>query len=132
MELLEREPYSDEVRALLRRAGEGGGCLVLLGGEAGVGKTALVGQFVESVGGDARALIGVCDPLSMRRPLGPLLDVAQALGGEVEPFLGMDSRRDRVFAAVLAESSTRSHPTVRAKWRSGRRFSWRRCLWAGA
>jgi DNA-binding NarL/FixJ family response regulator len=49
-------------------------------GEAGVGKTALTRRFVDehSV---ARVLSGVCDPLFTPRPLGAILDGAQAAGG---------------------------------------------------
>jgi predicted ATPase len=112
MELLERQAYCEELQALLRRAAEGRGCLALLGGEAGVGKSALIGQFIESVRGRARVLVGVCDPLSTPRPLGPLLDVASALGGEVGRLLQEDARRDRVFEAVLAELSVGTRPTV--------------------
>ena len=42
MELLERGPQLDELARLLRVAAGGQGCCVFLGGEAGVGKTALL------------------------------------------------------------------------------------------
>ena len=44
MELLERSDALDAMHRLLRQAGDGRGCLLLLGGEAGVGKTALLGR----------------------------------------------------------------------------------------
>jgi hypothetical protein len=108
LELLEREPFSDELRALLRRAGEGSGFPVLLGGEAGAGKTALVWRFIESIRGAARALIGVCDPPSTLRPLGPFLDVAPVLGGAFEQLLE--------FGATGADDA--------ARWRSTGSWPW--------
>ena len=62
--LLEREAYLDML------AGPPGR-LILVGGEAGVGKTALVRAFVDG----RRVLWGGCDPLHTPRPLGPLLDI---------------------------------------------------------
>jgi DNA-binding CsgD family transcriptional regulator len=81
-ELLER---SDELAALgdhlaAVRAGDGGR-LVLLGGEAGVGKTALARAFCD--GAEARVLWGGCDALYTPRPLGPFHDLAEQAGGEL-------------------------------------------------
>ncbi len=67
MELLER----DGERAQLEAAIDTGGVVVVLG-EAGIGKTALVA----SVARGRHALWGACDPLITPRPLGPLRDVA--------------------------------------------------------
>ena len=50
------------------------GRLILGGGEAGVGKTALARALAEG----RQVLWGACDPLHTPRPLGPLLDVADA------------------------------------------------------
>ena len=71
--LLEREAFLDVL------AGPPGR-LILVGGEAGVGKTALVRAFAEG----RRVLWGACDPLHTPRPLGPLLDIADAVGGELQ------------------------------------------------
>ena len=45
MELLEREQHLDQLEEHLRQAAAGHGRLVLVGGEAGVGKTTLVDEF---------------------------------------------------------------------------------------
>jgi AAA ATPase domain len=60
----------------------GAGRLVLLGGEAGIGKTTLVRTFCERASAP-RVLWGACDALRTPRPLGPLLDVAGQAGGEL-------------------------------------------------
>lgn len=53
---------------------------MFLGGEAGVGKTSLSYEFGRRHAGRARFLVGVCDVGSTPRTLGPLSDVADALG----------------------------------------------------
>jgi predicted ATPase len=50
--------------------------VVLVTGEPGIGKTALVTRFVETLGSDARVLWGTCDDLTIPRPLGPFRDLA--------------------------------------------------------
>src|SRR4249919_1980191 len=59
------------------------GRLVLVRGEAGVGKTVLLRRFCDAQEG-VRILWGGCEPLLAPRPLGPLWDVADATGGEFE------------------------------------------------
>ena len=68
------------------------GRIVLLGGEAGSGKTALLHRFVDEHSRSVRILSGACDPLFMPRPLGPLLDVAETTGGELEQLVGVGAR----------------------------------------
>ncbi|MEE6177642.1 AAA family ATPase [Mycobacterium sp. 050134] len=80
--LLERRAVLAELAALYRQATRGTGRLALLRGEAGVGKTAVIGEFLGGLDGSARVLRGWCDPLSAPRPLGPLMDMLSALGAE--------------------------------------------------
>lgn len=76
--LLEREAVLAKLSALARAARKGKGQAVLLRGEAGVGKTAVISCFSSGLDAEMRVLRGWCDPLATPRPLGPLLD---ALGG---------------------------------------------------
>ncbi|HKE78214.1 MAG TPA: AAA family ATPase [Solirubrobacteraceae bacterium] len=99
----------DELLAAVRSSGEGR--LVLLGGEAGVGKTALLRAFCDAPREAARVLWGACEPLRTARPLGPLLDVAEATGGELEELLAGAPRAHEVATALLAELRRR-RPTV--------------------
>lgn len=62
---------------------------MLVSGEAGIGKSALVRRFAGRHAADAWCLLGVCDPLLTPRALGPLHDIARqtnaaALGYEPE------------------------------------------------
>jgi predicted ATPase len=70
------------LHALTEYAGEarrGDGRLVLLSGESGIGKTALLEAFQQRLKG-ARWLWGACDGLLTPRPLGPLFDIAARAG----------------------------------------------------
>lgn len=79
------------------------GRMVLLGGEAGVGKTALVRRFADDQRLTARTLFGACDPLFTPRPLGPLLDIAQVTGGEFEQVVLSGLRPHEVTAGLMKE-----------------------------
>ena len=84
---------------------------MLVGGEAGVGKTALVSRFCEEHGRSARILSSACDALFTPRPLGPLLDVAEVTGGELEELVESGARPHEVAAALMRELRTRA-PTI--------------------
>ncbi len=79
MVLLERESH---LAALCDYAGEavqGEGRLVLISGEAGIGKSALVERLAADLP-EARWSWGACDGLFTPRPLGPLFDLARSAG----------------------------------------------------
>jgi DNA-binding CsgD family transcriptional regulator len=80
-----------------------GGCVVLVTGEAGIGKTSLVREFLRKRGTAVRTLWGVCDPLSTPQPLGPLRDVSRQVGGALAEALQLGTSRERIFAAMLDE-----------------------------
>ncbi|HEX5165209.1 MAG TPA: AAA family ATPase, partial [Thermomicrobiales bacterium] len=101
MELLERGLHLAEFQRLLDGLPEDQGRLVFLGGEAGVGKTALVDALCGTVRPPVRVLRGGCDPLSTPRPLGPLVDIAGGLGDAVPPLLAEHQPRAFAFRAVL-------------------------------
>jgi DNA-binding CsgD family transcriptional regulator/tetratricopeptide (TPR) repeat protein len=106
MALLER---SDELALLTERWAavrrERRGRLVLVSGEAGVGKTALVREFCA----DVPALSGACEALFTPRPLGPLLDIAAQAGGEAAEVAGgaptparlLEALADQVRGAII-------------------------------
>ncbi|MDT5096878.1 MAG: hypothetical protein QOC76_615 [Mycobacterium sp.] len=73
--LLERESALAQLNVLRRRAGRGAGRVVLLRGEAGVGKSAVIRHFVAGLTGQVRVLRGACDPLETPRVLGPFVDM---------------------------------------------------------
>jgi len=108
-ELLERfEQLSALAERLAAVRESSHGRLVLIGGEAGVGKTVLVRRFCAEPDREARILWGACDPLFTPRPLGPLLEVAQATGGELEELVERGARPHELAAAIVRELGTRA------------------------
>ena len=106
--LLEREAFLDIL------AGPPGR-LILVGGEAGVGKTALVRAFADG----RRVLWGACDPLHTPRPLGPLLDIG---AGDELPIA-----RPALAAGAARPAARRARHGPRARGRPlGRRGHARR------
>jgi DNA-binding CsgD family transcriptional regulator len=111
MELLERDLALDVLRRLLWQADEGRGSLLLLGGEAGVGKTTLLRRFLVEASSRARVLIGHCDALSTPRALGPLFDVGEPA---LNRLLDAGAPRDRIFQTLLARFNSRTRATLLA------------------
>jgi DNA-binding CsgD family transcriptional regulator/tetratricopeptide (TPR) repeat protein len=111
-ELLERfEQLSVLAERLAAVRESSHGRLVLVAGEAGVGKTVLVRRFCAEPGRAARILWGACDPLFTPRPLGPLLDVAQTSGGELEELVERGARPHELSKAIMRELGMRA-PTI--------------------
>jgi DNA-binding CsgD family transcriptional regulator/tetratricopeptide (TPR) repeat protein len=107
-ELLERDGELAVLEDCLQAARRGPqGRVVLVSGESGVGKTALLRRFTEECDRPARILWGGCDPLFTPRPLGPLLAVAEAVGGEVGEVVEGRGLPHEVVAALARELNTR-------------------------
>jgi DNA-binding CsgD family transcriptional regulator len=85
--LLERENVLAELDRCRRAAARGGGRVVLLRGEAGVGKTTVIARFVAGLGHGPRVMRGWCDALATPRPLGPLVDMLANLPREQAPVV---------------------------------------------
>ncbi|MDX6215695.1 MAG: hypothetical protein QOG99_1279 [Frankiales bacterium] len=97
--LLERESQLTALRTAWdtvqsARHGE----LVLLRGEAGSGKTALLTAFCAGLA--APVWSGSCHPLSTPRPLGPFAEVAEQVGGELAEVVAGNARPHEVAGAL--------------------------------
>ena len=77
------------------------GQLILIGGEAGAGKTAVVRHFCAQQTRAVPVLSGSCDALFTPRPLGPIIDIAQIIGGEFDELVHRGSRPYEIAAALM-------------------------------
>lgn len=111
MELLERDADLRVLDRALADAGSGSGSVVLVGGEAGIGKTRLVQAFEQRHHDDARVLWGACDDLSTPRTLGPFHDLALQVGGALERAV-VEGERGAVFDAALEAISGGTSPSA--------------------
>jgi DNA-binding CsgD family transcriptional regulator/tetratricopeptide (TPR) repeat protein len=109
--LLEREAELAVLRDVAREASRGVGSVVLVSGEAGIGKSSLVAELPGVVPGGGRVLVGWCDDLATPRVLGPLRDLV----GRVGPALADAVRstdRSAVLDAIRDELDAAPGPTV--------------------
>jgi DNA-binding CsgD family transcriptional regulator/tetratricopeptide (TPR) repeat protein len=102
MELLERERCLADLAGWLRAAAERGGCIALVAGEAGIGKTTLVQEFSKQQS-ETRVLWGACDALFTPRPLAPLHDIARQTKGALLTAVSSGANRDQIFTTALDE-----------------------------
>ena len=111
--LLERE---GELGLLADRLAEvvesGRGRVALIRGEAGVGKTALIRAFCDDLDGATTVLRGACDPLFTPRPLGPLLDIAELVGGQLVDLVEYGAKPYEVVSALADELGDRGPVVV--------------------
>ena len=107
-QLLERSDLLADLDGYFDAATDGGrGRLVLVGGEAGVGKTALLQEFCDRRREPTRVLWGSCEPLLTPGPLGPFFDFAQAAGGEFEQAVSSEARPHEIAGALARELARR-------------------------
>ena len=108
--LLEREQDLDLLADVLAEVGSSGGRVVLVRGEAGIGKSRLAREFIATHSDDSHVLVGWCDDLSTPQPLGPFWDVARSEPSLTEPLENADRRA--LLEAVMDLLSRTLRPTV--------------------
>src|SRR6202050_4200689 len=100
--LLERKTALDDLAEMAGQARSGAGRLILVEGEAGVGKSARVEPLTQRLPG-APLLPAACDGMFTPRPLGPLFDIAQQVHGRLHSLCRADASREQLFDAFLTE-----------------------------
>lgn len=115
--LLERDAPLAALAQAWASAQAQGGRIVLVAGEAGLGKSSLIQAFVAQLPDPGAVVTGWCDPMHTPRPLGPVRDLARRLLGparddadEARHFDGLLRRlgrrprgRNRVHVLVLED-----------------------------
>lgn len=91
------------VLELVRQAAEGRGSMVLLGGEAGFGKTRFVTELRARAGDRVRVIVGSCLEYA-QSALGPFVDVIHELATDVSPYLSGEqvSTKRQQFVDIAA------------------------------
>jgi ATP/maltotriose-dependent transcriptional regulator MalT len=102
MQLTERESEIESLSALTSIAAQQRGQLVLVAGEAGIGKSALLETFVSQAPPTTKILWGYCDDLLTPRPFGPIFDLALGLGDRVSKLMQQGVTGAELFPEVLA------------------------------
>jgi DNA-binding CsgD family transcriptional regulator/tetratricopeptide (TPR) repeat protein len=98
LDLVERDDELARFRSWCDTAAGGRGRTVFIGGEPGIGKSALLHAALDDARGfGARVAIGRCDALSTPRSLGPFVEIAEQMGAAVA------GDRDGLFTALLRE-----------------------------
>ncbi|MFV9672491.1 MAG: ATP-binding protein [Acidimicrobiia bacterium] len=96
---LERDSELGLMADLLDEIDSSGGKVVLIRGEAGIGKSSLVQEFIDRRAGDVRVYFGSCDDLLIAQPFAPFWDIARDEPSIAEPL--HDADRSGVLVATL-------------------------------
>ncbi len=112
LELLEREAELQVLVSALAQARAGRGCIALVSGEAGIGKTSFVEHFVAAHGLAMCVLKGNCDPLFTPRPLGPLYDIARKSSAALLAQLEGETPRAGLFSTLFDQLCTAREPII--------------------
>lgn len=104
-DLLERDRELAALHALLDESASGRGRIVLIRGEAGIGKTSLVERFLAQTQKrqqpPIRSIWAACEALFTPRPLGPLYDIAQQTDSALRALLDSEANRAALYTALL-------------------------------
>ncbi|MCL1600127.1 MAG: AAA family ATPase, partial [Actinomycetia bacterium] len=108
--ILERETELAIFAELLDGIGPTGGRVVLVRGEAGIGKSTLIDRALSEATAHAHTLLGACDDLLTPQPFGPIWDIARDEASLLQPLA--DGDRRAVMEAVLDLLMRSLRPTV--------------------
>lgn len=103
--LLERTDSIETLQTLLSGAAAGKGGLVIVSGEAGIGKSALLRQYLASQN-NVLVLFGYCEATETARTFGPVHDIALQLPGALRAGLSSSSKPWHLYEALLDDLAT--------------------------
>ncbi len=99
--LVERERPLHALAAALARARAGQGQVVLVTGEAGIGKSSLLRAFLSAAPQDCSVHLGGCEAYLTARALGPLHDIVPGLPQHIAAMLAQSASPEQLFPAML-------------------------------
>lgn len=108
--ILERDAELLRLAKLVDDVPSSGGRVVLVRGEAGIGKSTLINRFLADTSERAHTLLGACDDLLTPQPLGPIWDIARDEASLTDVLAHGDRRA--VMEAVRDLLSRSLRPTV--------------------
>lgn len=121
--LIERGDFIDKLHDRHRRVRDAGGQIVLLSGEAGIGKSSVIQAFLDDLPESCPTAMGHCDPLHTPRPLGPVRDLYLGLFGTPP-----DKGDHGMFESFVARSGRLGGTTVLViedlHWADQRSLDW--------
>ena len=103
IQLFERHEQLTALESSLQEVRAGSGKLILIRGEAGVGKSSLVEKFAAEHSRECRFLWGACDSFATARPLGPVHEIAALLPCAKSVIARPDESAAALFRALLED-----------------------------
>src|SRR4030042_2369559 len=110
VEFVERDEEMLTLQRALSGVSRSRGRVARVCGEAGIGKTRLVDEFLRIAADRARVVWGACDDLLTPRALGPFRDIARGLGIECE--FGAGGGTAALYGTLLEALDAGTRPTV--------------------
>ncbi len=110
--LFEREEAIKAICSAYANTQAGKGRLVVIQGEAGIGKTSLIQHVCTAIGAASDVHWGWNDPFSTPRPLGALQDILATLDSELGEMVAKGSPQDAIFASLLKRLMRLLSPTI--------------------
>ena len=112
--ILEREHELRVIAAAAASAEAGCGSVLLVSGEAGIGKSRLVAATRAQLPPEGRLLVGHCDDLATPRPLGPFRDLSSAVGAGLRTALVTGADHEGLLRELWTELDRPGRATVLA------------------
>ncbi len=110
--IVERKNHLEEAQDRISLAKSGRGQIIVISGEAGIGKTSILHALYDSALPDETWAWGGCDPLTTPRPLGPLFDMATALDPLILNLLNTLDERSSLYSQIVAILENKEKLTV--------------------
>jgi DNA-binding CsgD family transcriptional regulator/tetratricopeptide (TPR) repeat protein len=110
--LHEREDAMDTLLSAYQSARCAKGRLILIDGEAGIGKTTLIQRFCAQLSDAPDIHWGWNDPYPTPRPLGALQDIGATLDMQLDEMIEKGSSQDQIFASLLKTLMSVPKPNI--------------------